>query len=112
MVRFSLKVFVTICVLFLGVLIGYQQATTGLENMRGFDDPDISPPVDVVATSEGEYEASWFGNSISSHDLDSKQQKLEDMETYNFFSELGQIVASVTTVITDWLFSLLANLLP
>lgn len=110
MKKFTLKVVAIIFVLFFGVLIGMQYANEGLVKMRGFSDPKFEQPVSVTEASTGEVEASFMGNNLSTHDLEAKQQRLEEVKSYNIFSTIGRGLAQFITGIIKGVLSLLGTI--
>lgn len=90
MKMFMLKVMFLAAIMFASVLFGMQQANEGIQNMRGFDDPNFKGAMTIKETEGGELQASILGSDVSSHDLEQKKQKLEEMKAYNFFSSLGK----------------------
>ncbi|MEM5015734.1 YqxA family protein [Metabacillus indicus] len=107
MIKFMLKCFVLCSVLLFGVLFGMQQANHGLVKMKGYEDPKLSSAFEVKNDASGELEASVLGNT---HNLEEKQQKLEDMEAFNFFSQLGKTFASFASAVITGLISFLASM--
>ncbi|WP_417899529.1 DUF3679 domain-containing protein [Bacillus haimaensis] len=90
-------------VLFLGVLLGMQQANEGMRKMKGYDDPSDGKAFHVVETTEG-YNGTFLGNEITSQDIKEKQEKLEGIKAFNFFSSMGKKLA-------DGVSSLMSGLL-
>ncbi|WP_245947229.1 DUF3679 domain-containing protein [Bacillus taeanensis] len=84
--RFLVKCLLLTMVLFFGVLLGMQEANSGLKKMRG---ENASFP-NAFELSSNEQEAEVLGQTITTHDLKEKQKKLEEMESFNFFSTIGQ----------------------
>ena len=89
MVRFWLKCTGIVLVLFLGVLIGMQQANDGMKKMKGYEDPNFHQAVSLKET-DNHINASILGNNISSHDIEAKKKKLEEISAYNLFSTMGK----------------------
>lgn len=92
MTKFLLKCFFTTTVLFLGVLIGIQVASNSMVKMTG--DSQYSTvnivPNEISFQGQSVYtEASKDNEELTSHDLESKQAKLEQIETFNLFSQMG-----------------------
>lgn len=90
MVKFMMKCFFVLTVLLFGVLIGMQQANEGMKKMRGYDDPSLQGAFHITDSSDGEVEASVLGRKVTSHDLEEKQQQLEEVEAFNLFSSIGE----------------------
>ncbi|MDF9760504.1 hypothetical protein OKW24_002277 [Peribacillus simplex] len=90
MVRFWLKCTGIVLVLFLGVLIGMQQANDGMKKMKGYEDPSLNSAFIINQSDKGEMEADILGQKVTSHDLETKKEKLEEMKAFNFFSSIGK----------------------
>lgn len=67
-----------------------QQANEGMLQMKGYSDPKLSGAFQVENERDGEMEASILGNSVTSQDLQKKQEQLEQIEAFNFFSQTGK----------------------
>lgn len=107
MIRFALKCTFILLVLFLGVLIGMQAANDGIKKMKGYNDPTITSAFEVNQSNQGELEASVLGEKVTSHDIEKKKEKLEEIKAFNFFSSVGkQLGESISN-----LFSHLINML-
>jgi hypothetical protein len=91
---FLFKSIILASLMFLSVLFGMQQANIGIQKMKGYDDPKFKSALNIVTTEQGELQASVLGMDVSSHDLESKKQKLEEMKAYNLFSDLGKKISS------------------
>jgi hypothetical protein len=89
--RILVKCLLLTIVLFFGVLLGMQEANNGLKKMRG---ENASFPNALTLSSENQ-EAEVLGQTITADDLKEKQQKLEEIEAFNFFSTLGQKLSEV-----------------
>nr|WP_279326588.1 YqxA family protein [Bacillus kexueae] len=96
-----LKSFLVCAVMFLGVIIGMQQANDGLREMRGYDTSETLGAFQIEEVNEGELEASILGNTVTSHDLHEKQEQLEDMKAFNFFSELGKWFSNMISTLVN-----------
>lgn len=86
-----LKCFFTTTVLFLGVLIGIQVASNSMVKMTG--DQHYSTET-IVKMDQGIQAHSVstpieMKEQLTSHDLEAKQAKLEKIETFNLFSQVG-----------------------
>ncbi|WP_235864004.1 YqxA family protein [Sutcliffiella halmapala] len=94
MKRFMFMCCLITTVLFLGVLLGMQQANEGMRKMKGYDDPSFKGQAfHVVETSEG-LNGTFLGREITSQDIKEKQEKLEGIKAFNFFSSLGKKLAN------------------
>lgn len=107
MIRFALKCTFILLVLFLGVLIGMQTANDGIKKMKGYDDPTLSSAFEVNQSKQGELEAAILGEKVTSHDIEKKKEKLEEIKAFNFFSSVGKQLGKAISN----LFSSLINLL-
>lgn len=107
MVRFTLKCTFILLVLFLGVLIGMQTANDGIKKMKGYDDPTLSSAFDVNQTNQGELEAAILGEKLTSHDIEKKKEKLEEIKAFNFFSSLGKQLGEAISNLFNRLIDLL-----
>ncbi len=105
MVRFTFKCTLMLLILFLGVLIGMQTANDGIKKMKGYEDPTLSSAFEVNQSNQGEMEAAILGEKVTSHDLEKKKEKLEEMKAFNFFSSIGKQLGEVISNI----FSSLIN---
>mgnify|MGYP003480061025 CR=1 FL=1 len=91
--RFWLKCFVIILIFFVGVMFGLQKASSGLVNMRGYQDPDLNTAVSVEH-EEGVVTANVLGEDLGSHDLEEKKKKLEELKAFNAFSSIGKKITA------------------
>lgn len=90
---FMVKSVLIVSLMFLSVLFGMQQANIGIQKMKGYEDPKFKSALSLKTTEEGNLQASVLGVDVS-HDLEAKQHKLEEMNAYNLFSDLGKKVSS------------------
>ena len=93
MIRFTFKCTLVLLVLFLGILIGMQTANDGIKKMKGYNDPTLTSAFEVNQSKQGELEASVLGKKVTSHDLEKKKEKLEEMKVFNFFSSVGKTLS-------------------
>ncbi len=96
MMKFMLKCFVLCTILLFGVLIGMQQANQGIIKMKGYEDPDLQSAFQVE-NETGDVQASILGNNVTSQDLHEKQEQLEQIEAFNFFSQIGKQLATLVS---------------
>src|SRR3954449_11310852 len=89
MKMFMLKFFCMVALMFISVLAGMQLANNGIHKMKGYDDPNFQTAVSFQET-DNDVRASFLGNDISSHDIEAKKRKLEEISSYNFFSSMGK----------------------
>ena len=101
MKMFMLKSVFLACLMFVSVLFGMQQANEGIVGMKGYGHEKFQGPITINEKDEGEMEASILGNHISSHDIEKKKEKLEEMKAFNFFSSIGKTFAAFISHVTD-----------
>jgi Protein of unknown function (DUF3679) len=109
MVKFMFKCFVLCAFLLFGILIGMQQANQGMIKMKGYNDPELQSAFQVEKEHSGNVEASILGNKVTSQDLQEKQQKLEQIEAFNFFSQIGKQFATIISSGVSELLKVIAN---
>ncbi|RFU65769.1 YqxA family protein [Peribacillus glennii] len=101
MIRFSLKCFGIMLVLFFGILIGMQHANQGMKKMKGYDDPALNSAFTVKESNHGDMEAAFLGQKVTSHDLEQKKKTLAEMKAFNLFSTIGKKLSeSITAFFT------------
>jgi hypothetical protein len=86
---FMLKSICLAALMLISVLTGMQLANNGIHKMKGYDDPNFQTAVSFHE-NENNVSASLLGNQISSHDIEAKKKKLEEISAYNFFSSMGK----------------------
>jgi hypothetical protein len=101
MKMFMLKSLMLASLMFISVLFGMQQANEGIHKMKGYDDPEFKSAFTVKETEDGSIKSAILGNDISSHDLEQKRKKLEEMKAFNFFSSLGKNLADGVSVVME-----------
>ncbi|HEY4554353.1 MAG TPA: YqxA family protein [Bacillaceae bacterium] len=109
--RFMFKCLVLVFVLFAGILMGMQKANEGMLGMKGYQDGSFQAPVHLKEAEEGQLEAALLGNDIPVDDLAEKKRKLEELESYNFFSSLGKGLAETVTAAAHSVFDFLSSFL-
>ncbi|MEH7443129.1 YqxA family protein [Heyndrickxia sp. MSNUG] len=92
MKMFMLKSIMLASLMFLSVLFGMQQANEGIHKMKGYDDPEFKSAF-TIKEEDGSIKSAILGNDVSSHDLEQKRKKLEEMKAFNFFSSIGKKLA-------------------
>ncbi|MFJ7857674.1 YqxA family protein [Peribacillus sp. NPDC097206] len=107
MVRFWLKCTGVLLILFLGVLIGMQQANDGMKKMKGYEDPALNSAFTINQSEQGEMEADILGQKVTSHNIETKKEKLEEMKAYNFFSSLGKSLGETVSAAFNALFNMI-----
>jgi hypothetical protein len=105
MVKFTIQFFLAAMILFFGVLLGMQQANEGLQKMRGYDDSSFPSVFHISKDKNGEVEASVLGNKVMAEDLQEKKEKIENMKTFNLFSELGKQFAEAVRSLMEQVLS-------
>jgi hypothetical protein len=105
MVKFTIQFFLAAMILFFGVLLGMQQANEGLQKMRGYDDSSFPSVFHISKDKNGEVEASVLGNKVMAEDLQEKKEKIENMKTFNLFSELGKQFAEAVKSLMEQVLS-------
>ncbi|WP_062355701.1 DUF3679 domain-containing protein [Bacillus kwashiorkori] len=96
MFRFLLKTFLLVVVLLFGVIIGIQEANHGVYKMKGYHDPRFENQLNVSLDNQYSY---------NNQDLEEKRQTLEEIQTYNLFSDVGKKIAGLFTNITSQFFN-------
>jgi hypothetical protein len=113
MKMFFVKFIFVAALMFVSVLFGMQQANEGIHRMKGFEDNDFRKALNIEEKEGGQVEVSVLGNDISSHDIEEKKEKLEQMKAYNFFSSIGKKLADGISALTkntiDFITGLLGN---
>jgi hypothetical protein len=94
MKMFFIKGVILASLMFLSVLFGMQQANIGIQKMKGYDDPKFKSALTLQENKEGDLQASVLGVDVTSHDLEKKKQKLEEMKAYNLFSDIGKGISN------------------
>jgi hypothetical protein len=90
------------------VLTGMQLANNGIHKMKGYDDPNFQNAVSINE-KDNDLSASFLGNDISSHDLEAKKKKLEEMSAYNFFSSMGKKMSKGISGASEKIVHLIAD---
>jgi hypothetical protein len=99
MAKFMLKCMTLLVVLFFGVLLGMQQASEGINEMKGTATDDYKGAFQIQEADNGNYQAAVLGETITSHDLAEKQDKLENIKAFNIFSEIAGKLSDLISVI-------------
>lgn len=95
MIKFMLKFLLLLFTMFFGVIVGIQQANTGIQQMRGYHTEETEDAFQIVYKDGKEMEASILGHEVTGHDLEKRKQQLEQIEAFNVFSELGKGLAHI-----------------
>ncbi|MGO4887246.1 DUF3679 domain-containing protein [Anaerobacillus sp. MEB173] len=103
MVKFLMKCFMLTTILLFGVLLGIYQANNGFMQMQGHIAETVvakesrsSQSMNVQEKNQNEKKANEIKpkakkevEKVTSHDLQAKQKQLEEIQAFNFFSQLG-----------------------
>lgn len=106
---FIFKSLLLVSLMFLSVLFGMQQANIGIQKMKGYDDPKFKSALHLQTNDGGELQASLLGVDVTSHDLEKKKQKLEEIQAYNLFSDIGRMISSGISSGLNQLFNLITG---
>jgi hypothetical protein len=109
MKMFMLKSFMLASLMFISVLFGMQQANEGIHRMKGYDDPEFKSAFSIKEKENGTLETAILGNDVSSHDLEQKRKKLEEMKAFNLFSSLGKNLAEGISAVMEKTVELITN---
>ncbi|MCT8139663.1 DUF3679 domain-containing protein [Anaerobacillus sp. CMMVII] len=110
MSKFLLKCFFTTTILFLGVLIGIQVASNSMVKMTGDSQFALTKPVEKIEVQSVHTETVTSNpRELTSHDLKGKQAKLEQIETFNLFSQMGAKLSDGLNVVFSNLLSKLTS---
>ncbi|MBT2677432.1 YqxA family protein [Bacillus sp. ISL-35] len=101
MKMFMLKSLMLASLMFISVLFGMQQANEGIHKMKGYEDPEFKSAFSVKENESGSFETAILGNDISSHDLEQKRKKLEEMKAFNLFSSIGKKLADGVSFVME-----------
>ncbi|MFP7297571.1 DUF3679 domain-containing protein [Neobacillus niacini] len=97
-----------IAIMFICVLAGMQLANDGIHKMKGYDDPNFQNAVGI--NDNGEHvKATFLGNEISSHNIDEKKKKLEEISAFNFFSSMGKKISEGVSNASEKLINLITK---
>lgn len=96
MKMFMFKTFCLASLLFIAVLTGMQMANNGIQKMKGSDDPSLNSTVTLNDANKN-FQSAALGEEISSHDIQAKKKKLENLSSVNFFSSMGRMMSNSLT---------------
>lgn len=99
MKKFVIRCLLLVLTLFFGVLLGMQEANEGLLQMKGFNDQTYGAAFDIKKNELGEVEAAVLGQEITTHDIEEKQKRLENIKAFHFFSSVGNKLADILTML-------------
>ncbi|WP_445490315.1 DUF3679 domain-containing protein [Niallia sp. 03133] len=89
---FTIRAIAIALFMFICVLFGMQQAYSGIQNMKGYEDKNFGNALSIEK-KDGNLEASLLGQDVTSHDLQKKKEKLEEINGFNLFSGIGKGIA-------------------
>ncbi|NRD75895.1 DUF3679 domain-containing protein [Bacillus sp. BRMEA1] len=89
MKMFIFKSFCLFSLLFIAVLTGMQMANNGIQKMKGYEDPQKNNVISLQGEDQNQH-AAILENDLSSHDMNAKKKKLEELSAVNFFSSIGR----------------------
>lgn len=108
---FMFKTFLLTSFMFIAVLFGMQQANEGITKMKGYHDESFKGAFTVQEKDTGELQASILGKDVSSHDLQQKKEKLEEMKAYNLFSSMGKKLSDGISALTENVIHFITDLI-
>lgn len=100
MIRFFIKVFLTISILFIGVLAGMQIASERMSSMKGYGESAEQNAVSVRENDEGNVTGTFLGNELNTT-VKMKQLELQKMHSFNALSSLGDKIADLSKKATE-----------
>lgn len=86
------------------------KANQGMMEMKGYTDDSFQTPVTLQQQDNGQIEASVLGNHVGQVNIEEKQEQLEELKSFNFFSEAGKLVAQTVSSITQKIVDLISSL--
>ncbi|SFA52975.1 Protein of unknown function [Anoxybacillus pushchinoensis] len=95
MVKFTIQSLLITVIFLVGVLLGMQQANEGMRKMKGYNDPSLER---VVHVSKDE-------TIVLGQSLEQKKEKLQQIETFNVFSKVGQQLATFVHSLVEHMLS-------
>lgn len=108
MKMFMLKSFCIASLMFISVIAGMQMANDGIHKMKGYDDPNFQNAIALNEKDE-HVKATFLGNDISSHDLEEKKKKLEEISAFNFFSSIGKKISNGVSTASEQIIELITG---
>lgn len=108
MKMFMFKSVCLAAIMLICVLTGMQLANGGIHKMKGYDDSNFQNAVSINETDK-DFTGTFLGNDISSHDLEAKKKKLEEISAYNFFSSMGKKMSEGISSASEKMVHLIAN---
>lgn len=108
--RFFLKCLLLITLLFLGVLVGMQQANQKMIEMKGYNDQSFRSPFMIKENKDGEMEATVLGNNIASTPKDEDHKEITQHQRKNLFSQFAQWLSTMLTTLIETILEGIAAL--
>lgn len=84
---FMLKCLGIAALMFISVLAGMQIANDGIHKMKGSNDPNFQGAIFIKEKGPN---LSFSEKNPVTHDFEAKQKKLEEISSFNIFSEMGK----------------------
>jgi hypothetical protein len=109
MKMFLIKGVILASLMFISVLFGMQQANLGIQKMKGYEDPKFRSALTLQESESGELQASVLGVDVTSHDLEKKKQRLEEMKAYNLFSDIGKGISNAISSGVNQMIKIISN---
>jgi predicted PurR-regulated permease PerM len=95
MVKFTIQSLLVAVIFLVGVLLGMQQVNESMRKMKGYDDPSLER---VIHVSKDE-------TIVLGQSLEQKKEKLQQIETFNVFSKVGQQLATFVHSLVEHMLS-------
>ncbi|WML40618.1 DUF3679 domain-containing protein [Neobacillus sp. OS1-2] len=108
MKMFMVKSVFVAALMLISVLTGMQLAGNGIHKLKGYEDPNFQHAVSIHETNNN-ISASILGNDVSSHDLEAKKKKLEEISAFNFFSSMGKKMSDGISGASEKIIHLIAD---
>jgi hypothetical protein len=102
------KSFFVAALMFILVFTGMQMANGGIHKMKGYADPNFQNAISLDDNGE-HLKATFLGNDISSHDINEKKKKLEEMSAFNFFSSMGKKIAQAVSAASEKIIHIITD---
>ncbi|WHY76189.1 DUF3679 domain-containing protein [Neobacillus sp. WH10] len=108
MKMFIVKSICVVALMVISVLTGMQLANNGIHKIKGYDDPNFQNAVSIQESGNN-ISSSFLGNDISSHDIEAKKKKLEEIGAFNFFSSMGKKMSDGISGASEKLIKLITD---
>ncbi|GGB49976.1 DUF3679 domain-containing protein [Fictibacillus barbaricus] len=89
MTKFMLKCFGLVTLLLFGVLFGIQKAQFEMNELKSPSQENVESLINLSSV-----ESDTESETVTSHDIKSKQETLKKIDSFNVFSALGQKLSS------------------